>query len=77
MFPLSSAFMSTQAELLSEIETFLAVRKMAATTFGRLAVNDGKFVPRLRSGCNMTLATVERVRCYLHSQKSDVSQDDA
>jgi hypothetical protein len=61
--------MSVQAELLREIEAFLAQRgDMAETTFGRLAVNDGKLVGRLRSGRNMTLATIERTRRFLRDQ---------
>jgi len=60
--------METQAQLLSEIEAFLSTRKMAETTFGRMAVNDGKFVSRLRSGANMTLATIDRVRTYIGGQ---------
>ena len=65
--------MSTQAQLLAEIEAFLSQRRMAETTFGRLAVNDGKFVGRLRGGANMTLATVEKVRRYLASQAREVA----
>jgi hypothetical protein len=61
--------MSVQAELLTEIESFLAERGgMAETTFGRLAVNDGKFVGRLRKGCNMTLATIDRTRRFMKEQ---------
>lgn len=62
--------MDTQVQLLGEIEAFLKTRKIAETTFGRLAVNDGKFVGRLRSGANMTLQTVSRVREFLKSQQS-------
>ena len=54
-----------QGALLNEIEAFLRGRLVAETTFGRLAVNDGKFVPRLRAGANMTLATIERVRRFM------------
>jgi hypothetical protein len=62
--------MTVQSDLLREIETFLAARhSMAETTFGKLAVNDGKFVRRLRDGCNMTLATIDRVRLFIASQK--------
>lgn len=66
--------MNVQADLLIEIEAFLAARRgqpdaMAETTFGRLAVNDGKFVRRLRDGCNMTLATIDRVRKFMRSQQ--------
>jgi hypothetical protein len=60
--------MDTQTQLLSEIEDFLSTRKMAETTFGRLAVNDGKFVSRLRAGANMTLATIDKVRAHIKGQ---------
>lgn len=60
--------METQSQLLSEIEAFLGTRKIAETTFGRMAVNDGKFVGRLRAGSNMTLSTIEKVREFLRSQ---------
>jgi hypothetical protein len=60
--------MTPQAQLLAEIETFLATRDIAETTFGLRAVNDGKLVGRLRDGANMTLATVERVRAYMRAE---------
>lgn len=66
--------MDTQAQLLSEIETFLSTRKIAESTFGRMAVNDGKFVGRLRAGANMTLATVSRVRCFIEERESAAGQ---
>lgn len=63
--------MNVQAELLTEIEAFLAHHgRMAETTFGRLAVNDGKFVGRLREGANMTLATIERTRQFISDQRA-------
>ena len=63
--------MSVQSELLREVETFLARRTgMSETTFGRLAVNDGKFVGRLRAGRNMTLATIERVKAYIKAERA-------
>ncbi len=57
--------METQQQLLIRIEAFLSTRTMAETTFGRLAVNDGKFVGRLRAGSNMTLATIAKAEAYL------------
>lgn len=54
-----------QAELLAEIEVFLPQRNIKETTFGRFAVNDGKFVARLRRGDNMTLATLEKARSFI------------
>jgi len=62
--------MSTQEQLLLEIETFLSSRQMAETTFGRMAVNDGKFVARLRRGGNMTISTVSKVRHFISVARS-------
>jgi hypothetical protein len=59
---------TTQEEFLAEIEAFLAVRAIAETTFGRRAVNDGKFVARIRAGKGITLATMERVRRFMRDQ---------
>lgn len=70
--------------MLTEVEAFLAHRgNMAETTFGRLAVNDGKFVRRLRDGCNMTLATIQRTRQFISDQRdaeetaADISEQQA
>src|SRR5262249_58209541 len=38
---------------------------MAESTFGRRAVNDGKFVSRLRDGARITPETLERVSVFL------------
>jgi glycerol-3-phosphate dehydrogenase len=66
--------MSIQSELLTEIEAFLTVRgDMAETTFGKLAVNDGKLVSRLRVGRNVTVGTIERTRQFLREQQAALS----
>ena len=39
---------------------------VAESTFGRRAVNDGKFVARLRDGARITPETLQRVSEYLH-----------
>lgn len=57
--------MSTISDLLADIESFLREKDMAETTFGRHAVNDGKFVGRLRDGAGVTIATIERVRAFM------------
>jgi len=62
--------MSTIRTLLSEIDAFLRDAEMAETTFGRHAVNDGKFVGRLREGAGVTVATVERVRAYISAERA-------
>jgi hypothetical protein len=62
--------MDAQTELLTEIETFLSERKIADTTFGRLAVNDGKFVSRLRGRRNMTLGTISKAKAFIASSRA-------
>ena len=62
--------MSTVVDLLAEIDVFLRDEGVAETTFGRRAVNDGKFVARLRNGKGVTVATVERVRAYMATARS-------
>ncbi len=52
-------------KLLDEIDAFLAGVKMSETTFGRKAVNDGKFVPRLRAGKRCWPETEEKAREYM------------
>lgn len=67
--PIYHGEMDQRTALISEIEAFLATRPMAETTFGRLAVNDGKFVARLRDNGNITFATADRVRAFIASAK--------
>jgi hypothetical protein len=57
--------------LLREIAGYCRRVGMAESTFGRLAVNDGKLVSRLRFGGRVTLGTVERVHTFIeHHQIS-------
>lgn len=67
--PITLRGMDTQTQLLQEIEDFLATHEIAETTFGRRAVNDGKFVSRLRARANMTLATIDRARDFIREQR--------
>jgi hypothetical protein len=55
------------AGLLDSIADFCRRTGMAESTFGRRAVNDGKFVSRLRDGARITPETLERVSSYLAS----------
>ena len=57
--------MDVRDELVGEIEAYCRESGIAETTFGRIAVNDGKFVGRLRDGKGVTTATVDRVRRFL------------
>jgi len=51
--------------LLDSIAEFCRANGVAESTFGRRAVNDGKFVSRLRDGARVTPETLERVSTYL------------
>ncbi|WP_198045869.1 hypothetical protein [Novosphingobium aquimarinum] len=51
--------------LLEQIGLACQRMKMAPSTFGRLAVNDGKLVTRLQQGGKVTLQTVERVHRFI------------
>jgi len=55
----------TTEALLREISDYCRRVGMAESTFGRLAVNDGKLVSRLRTGASVTLDTMERVRNFI------------
>ncbi len=57
--------MGDQNALVADIEKYCRDHEIAETTFGRLAVNDGKFVGRLRAGRGVTTRTIERVRTFL------------
>ena len=54
-------------QLLSAVIEFCQEYKMAESTFGRKAVNDGKFVSRLRTGARVTPETFEKVKKFIHS----------
>ena len=55
-------------DLLDSISEFCRRAGMAESTFGRRAVNDGKFVSRLRDGARITPETLERVSAFLTTQ---------
>jgi SAM-dependent methyltransferase len=52
-------------ELLRDISEFCRDARMAESTFGRLAINDGKLVNRLRLGGRITTETEDRVRAFI------------
>jgi len=53
--------------LLEQIEDACRRLRIAQTTFGRQAVNDGKLVSRLQSGGRVTLETVNRVHHFIEA----------
>ncbi len=56
---------ATSDQILGEIREFCRATQTAESTFGRLAVNDGKLVSRLRDGARITTGTLDKVRAYL------------
>jgi hypothetical protein len=53
--------------LLDEISDFCRRNGVAESTFGRLAINDGKLMTRLRTGGRVTEETQARVRAFMAS----------
>ncbi|HEX2255365.1 MAG TPA: hypothetical protein VHG92_01465, partial [Afifellaceae bacterium] len=53
--------------VIDEILHYCRRHGISEATFGRLAVNDGKLVPRLREGKSITLSTLERVRAFIEN----------
>src|SRR5690349_2179343 len=64
-------------QLLDEISAFCRASGMAESTFGRRAVNDGKFVARLRFGGRVTTQTAERVRSFIARNAHESAAADA
>ena len=59
----------TAAEiLLGQVRDACTRLGIAATTFGRLAVNDGKLVGRLEQGGRVTRSTIERVHRFIEER---------
>src|SRR5436305_10837733 len=56
---------ATAEQILGEIRDFCRETQTAESTFGRLVVNDGKLVSRLRDGARITTGTLDKVRAYL------------
>lgn len=55
----------TTDQLLSMIEKHCRKTGVAETTFGRIVVNDGKLVARLRAGGSVTLDTLRKIEAEL------------
>ncbi len=61
--------------LLSEIEQFCRAARMAESTFGRHAVNDGKLCARLREGKDVTLETAGKIRSFIRHNQEQAPDD--
>jgi hypothetical protein len=60
---------STADSLLGEIESYCRRWGIAESTFGKLAVNDGKLCVRLRNGKDVTLETAAKIRDFIDEQE--------
>src|SRR5437763_8090177 len=61
--------------LLGSISDFCRRTGMAESTFGRRAVNDGKFVARLRDGARVTPETLTRVNEFMSQNGGQAAGD--
>ena len=64
------AVAKTSDQILGEIRDYCRATQTAESTFGRLVVNDGKLVSRLRDGARITTGTLDKVRAYLSEHRS-------
>src|SRR3979411_519369 len=61
---------ATSDQILGEIRDYCRATQTAESTFGRLVVNDGKLVSRLRDGARITTGTLDKVRAYLSEHRT-------
>src|SRR5712671_3038610 len=61
---------ATSDQILGEIRDYCRKTQTAESTFGRIVVNDGKLVSRLRDGAKITTGTLDKVRAYLSEVRS-------
>ena len=61
---------ATADQILGDIRDYCRATQTAESTFGRLVVNDGKLVSRLRDGARITTGTLDKVRAYLTEHRT-------
>ncbi|HWG04064.1 MAG TPA: hypothetical protein VG271_03530 [Beijerinckiaceae bacterium] len=61
-------------QLLREIGEFCRDAGLAESTFGRLAINDGKLVSRLRDGGKITTETLDRLRGFMDRHRDEAGR---
>ena len=67
---------AARARLIRDMERFCLRHRISETTFGKLALNDGKFVSRVRSGGNITLHTMARAHAYVRRANTEPAAAD-
>jgi hypothetical protein len=66
--------MDAAQALIADIEAYCRRSGIAESTFGRQAVNDGKFVSRIRSGGGVTTKTIARIRAFMRDRPPAADQ---
>lgn len=61
-------------KFIDEVEEFLSASGMKETTFGIMAINDGKFVRKLRTGRRCWPETMDRVRMFIKEQRQEIDR---
>lgn len=59
------------ADLLKEIERFMAQQGIGEHRFGMLAANNGRLVERLRDGRRIWPETEDRIRAYIAERRAE------
>ena len=59
----------TTLKFLHEVEDFLARHNMTGARLGKLALNDTRFVDRLRDGASPRLVSADRIREFMRNYK--------
>jgi tRNA-dihydrouridine synthase len=61
--------MSDIEKVLADVDEYLSATGMKETTFGRLAVNDGKCIARLRKGGRAWPETIAKITEFMSSSR--------
>lgn len=68
--------MDTRSNLLARISAFLNRTGLSGREFGLRAVNDHKFIPRLKAG-HVTLGRIERAEAFMRDWSPATEQEAA
>ena len=66
--------MEDNRDIIERIEAYCRRYGIAESTFGRLSINDGKLVGRLRKGGSITMRTFRAVETYLSKEPAGAEQ---
>ena len=66
--------MAENSQIVNLIALFCQEKEIAESTFGLRAVNDGKFVGRLRAGKEITLSTLKTIEKFFIDNKFEIDK---